>query len=177
MNFSRGMGTPPAIRSFFKTFPDPGEIRGRSRRNRDGNKFGHIVRVQAFHSRPQLRQTFARSFNKQQAFARGFDFPFPTINGLDRARKDVHASGETRFHHGARDALRLRRGRTCHQNHKVAGQESLQSRLLFLDSRTSHLVAPCRPRYNTSPEILIARFVNDDGNQIRDFRLARDHRG
>jgi hypothetical protein len=63
--------------------------------------------VQAFHSRLQLRQTLAGSFNKQQALARGFNLPFPTINGLDRARKDVHASGESRVHYGARDASRL----------------------------------------------------------------------
>jgi hypothetical protein len=117
--------------NFSETVLDPGKIRGRSRRDRDGDELGHVVGVEAFHNRPQLHHTFSRSLDEQQSFARRFYLSFPPINGFEGARKYVHTSGEPGIHRSARNASRFGGSRTRHQNYKFVGQDFLQPRYSF----------------------------------------------
>jgi hypothetical protein len=114
-----------------QTFFKPIKICGGSRCNWESDELRHIVGVHAFHSRVQLREMFARSLNQQQTFARGLDLPLPAINGVDSSRKYIHASGQIRLHHGARDSPRFCGSGARHQNHKFVGQEFLQARYSF----------------------------------------------
>jgi hypothetical protein len=98
---------------------NPSQIRRRARNNWQRNNLRRLITVQPPYFLLQFREFPPRRLHHQRKFRCRFNFPFPTVNGLHRCRRNVHARCEFLLHNRPRQPLRLFSRRARHHHHYI----------------------------------------------------------